>query len=245
MRGTPSGQTFDDASIPPAGYLFRTSGARTLWLLGDSLTLGTKYDNTNAGGYQSPLNTWIGAHSYTATFLGTQTNAYSGLLHNGMSGYTLAQLLVVATANYTGHVNAADGVIFMGGENDAGSAAYDGAASIATYRQIIQHLQSHNPPGQKSWIFVTTITDRSDGASQARVDDFNSRLAAEWDWIDANRPAGARLLVRCDAFTALGGRFSAPNYDVASGNVHFTDAGYAALAAHFEAQAAAYGLIAP
>lgn len=238
------------AGCPPAGnYMFaRTGTAKKLWWLGDSLTLGTTYNNLNHGGMRVLQYNRITLNGYQIENVGTLTDGtWPNPKHDGHSGYTVQNLFIVINAEYgTANIPLADITIAMMGTNNCVVGMYDGPTDIAQYITNIQLIQSRNTGmANQGVIVVTTIGDKSDVTEHGYVVDLNSRFPGAWDYIDANRPVGAPTLKRADIYGALGGRFDGPSYDVTTGNTHWKDTGFSKGEAEIWSTIEGAGLVQP
>lgn len=227
------------ASVPPPPDLFNsTTPSRVVWPLGDSITYGVTGFNGNAGGYRPLGKAWFDSQGYAYSFTGTLTGPDGGL-NDGHSGYTTANLLVVVQANLPGHITVPNLTFLLGSTNDIGQ-GIPNATAAANYRMILAYLQSKN---YLMWIAVSTIPPfgfpSSSIVPDATVQDMNTRLVAEWDFYDANRPPNCPKLIRADIYTALSGNAAYFN----GANVHPTTAGYAALWAEWQRALLASGVV--
>jgi lysophospholipase L1-like esterase len=201
-----------------------TTPSRKVWQFGDSLTYGTKGDNSQAGGYRVPMKAWLDGAGYSYQIIGTINGPFG--LHDGHPGYTIASLNSQVHTTVPGNVNPMFTVL-MGGTNDI-LQSVSAATSAAQYRQILAWLQTIN---YLTWILVTTIPPCGFPAqNETEVQALNAALVAEWDYYDANRPPNCPKLIRADVYTAMSGN-SAYFFGT---NVHPTDAGYAAMWAEFQ-----------
>lgn len=239
-------------ATPSRFYVYQTSGGtRRTWFAGNSLTFGTNNLNLNQYGFRKLRHNTVTTQGYLIEEVGTLSDGdWTNPLHDGHPGYTIQNFAIVVNAEYgTANIPVAAFTNLMIGINNCFTGVYDGPNDINAYIAMVQKIQTVNhaqqAANQQGYILVTTVSDKSDLTQHGYVVDLNTRFIPAWDYIDANRPSGAPLLLRANIYDALGGRFSAPNYDVSSGNTHWTQTGFAAAEQEFWRVIQAGGIVQP
>lgn len=182
---------------------------KTIWFLGDSITVGNDF------GMRSRLWFLIGANNYRADYVGTQELATGSTFghdkHDGVNGHTIAAISSKVTAQVGGAtIGSPDMVMLMIGTNNTGSGTYDGTDTPNEYADLLDQIATALP---NTKLVVTTIPPydaATDATRSANTDDYNSKLPAKWDAFDTAHPSNT--LIRWDANACLGGVWSSANF---------------------------------